>query len=87
MRFARRHIGPVRKQTMKRQHLPAGSAPAREPSADGVALDDEAQLAALLDAFSSGRSAAAQIASRLRRVLAESGDAGKAPRPDSARPS
>ncbi|MBZ8141640.1 hypothetical protein CLD22_17250 [Rubrivivax gelatinosus] len=71
---------------MKRKPLPAGT-PAPEPSADGVAIDDEAELAALLDAFSSGRSAAAQIASRLRRVLAESGDAGKAARPGTSRPS
>lgn len=52
---------------------------------DGAAVDEDAALAALFDAFRGGRSPAAQIAVRLRRVLGEDGEAPHAcpgtPRP------
>lgn len=56
------------------------------PNAEGAALDEEAALSALFDAFREGRSPAAQIAGRLRRALAEE-PLPPRPRPERLRPS
>ncbi|MBG6081720.1 hypothetical protein [Rubrivivax gelatinosus] len=64
----------------------AGLPPPDATAADGAAVDDDAALAALFDAFRDGRSPAAQIAQRLRRVLAEEGEAPRV-RPGTSRPS
>ncbi|EGJ10895.1 MULTISPECIES: hypothetical protein [Rubrivivax] len=73
---------------MTRTIPPAVPSDEPAPSAPAAAADDEAALAALLDAFRNGRSPAARIAGRLRRVLAEGGDTpSPPPRPGGTRPS
>lgn len=70
---------------MTRPPSRADSQPAA-PTADGAAVDEEAALAALFDAFLEGRSPAAQIAGRLRRALAEEALPPR-PQPEHLRPS
>jgi hypothetical protein len=56
------------------------------PSPDASTPDDDAALSALFEAFRDGRSPAAQIAGRLRRVLGDEAEPARA-RPGDARPS